>query len=109
MRLSSCGTFTITADAGCARIALCDSALPAAAVTMPTTPWACSWAGSDGGDVVADQDLAGQALHHRRAFRLQERVDAADDMVQVVHAALQVGIVHAIEDLARRSRCRRNA
>ncbi|KAG0772939.1 hypothetical protein G6F22_015309 [Rhizopus arrhizus] len=50
------------------------------------------------GDVVADQDLAGQALHHRRALGLQEGVDAADHMVQVVHAALQVGSVHAIED-----------
>jgi hypothetical protein len=41
------------------------------------------------------------------AALLQEGVDAADHVVEIVHAAAQVGIVHASNTAARRSRCRR--
>ena len=50
------------------------------------------------GHVVADQDFAGQALERVGAL-VQERGDAADDVVQVVQAAAQVGIFHAFEYL----------
>ena len=46
--------------------------------------------------VVAHQDLAGHALEIGRAL-VQKRMDAPDHMVQIVHAAAQVGIFHAVE------------
>ncbi len=51
-----------------------------------------------GGDVLAHQDFAGQALHAGRAL-VQEGVDAADDVVQVIQAAAQVVVLHALEHL----------
>ena len=48
------------------------------------------------GDVVGDQDLAGHALQVRLAA-VQGGVQAADHLVDVVDAAAQVGIVHALE------------
>ena len=46
--------------------------------------------------VVADQDVAGYALGAADAF-LQMGMDAADDVVQVIDATLEVGIIHAVE------------
>ena len=49
-----------------------------------------------GGDVVGDQDLAGDALQVRFAA-VQGGMQAADHLVDVVDAAAQVGIVDAVE------------
>ena len=76
-------------------MALCDRVLPAA-VTIATTPCACSCASSDGRHVVADQDVPGHALGPGGAL-VQVGMDAADHMVKIVHAALEVRIVHAVE------------
>nr|QMS47834.1 hypothetical protein WG33_0032 [uncultured bacterium] len=48
------------------------------------------------GNVVGDQDLAGHP-GQAAAVAMQGRVDAADDLVDVVDAAAQVGVVHAVE------------
>ncbi|MNM84146.1 hypothetical protein D3C81_962270 [compost metagenome] len=49
-------------------------------------------------NVLADQDFPGHALGAGRAL-VQERLDAADDVIQVIQAAFKIGIFHAFEDL----------
>ncbi len=46
--------------------------------------------------VVAHQDLAGHPLEVGCAL-VQERMDAADHVIQIVHAALEVRILHPVE------------